>query len=162
MRRGEDRGLDLFDLATQTFTAIPLSVGKKPGWGEDACSESIVGLTFMPDNLTWTPDGKILAAGIKGIGGNCPPDSNYACIQGFVLAEVDPIKMESRILYDNNGKALINGVSVALEAAEIAAMTESCLAARILPINREYLPYAERMLWYCSSRNFLSPEWCWA
>ena len=73
-------------------------------------------LTFMPDNLTWTPDGKILAAGIKGISGNCPSDSNYPCIQGFVLANVDPETMESRIVYDNNGKALINGVSVAIEA----------------------------------------------
>lgn len=266
MGRGEDRGLDLFDLETQTFAAIPLSVGKTPGWGEDACSESIggriqphglslskrtsgewqlyvvnhntresmemyellsdntkwklawrgcvfasepyndvaalpngsfvatrpqailkeardlfggkpsgnvavwtpgggeqvlpgseygypngilvakdgrsafisgwttrdlhkydlatkkevakLGLTFMPDNLTWTPDGKILAAGIKGIGGSCPPDSGNPCIQGFVLAEVDPIKMESRILYDNIGKALISGVSVAIEARD--------------------------------------------
>jgi hypothetical protein len=66
----------------------------------------------MPDNLTRMPDGRILAAGIKGVGGNCPPDSNHPCIQGFVLAEVDPTKMEGRILYDDNGKALINGVSV--------------------------------------------------
>jgi hypothetical protein len=264
MGRGEDRGLDLFNLATQTFTAIPLSADKEPGWGEDACKELIGGhiqphglslskrtsgewqlyvvnhntresmemyellpdgtkwklvwrgcvfasepyndvaalpdgsfaatrpqalqkearnlfggkptgnvavwtlgggeqvlpgsehgypngilvsedgrsayingwitrdlhkydlatkkevakleLTFMPDNLTWTPDGKILAAGIKGINGNCPPESNNPCIQGFVLAQVDPKTMESRILYDNNGKALINGASVAIEA----------------------------------------------
>lgn len=266
MGRGENRGLDLFDLAAQTFTAIPLSAGKKPGWGEDTCTESIdrniqphglslskrtsgewqlyvvnhnvresmemyellqdgakwklawrgcvlarepyndvaalpdgsfiatrpqaiqkdgrdlfsgkpsgnvavwtigngeqvlpgseygypngilvskdglslyisgwttrdlhrydmttkkeaekLELTFMPDNLTWTPDGKILAAGIKGVNGNCPSGSNYACIQGFVLAEVDPKTMESRIVYDNNGKALINGVSVAIEAGD--------------------------------------------
>ena len=266
MGRGEDRGLDLFDLATQTFTAIPLSAGKKPGWGEDACSESIGGriqphglslskrtsgewqlyvvnhntresmemyellpdntkwklawrgcvfasepyndvaalpdgsfvatrpqaiqkearnlfggkpsgnvavwtigggeqvlpgseygypngvlvskdgrsayisgwttrdlhkydlaikrevakieLNFMPDNLTWSPDDKILAAGIKGINGNCPSDSSYPCMQGFVLAEVDPKTMESRIVFDNNGKALINGVSVAIQAGD--------------------------------------------
>jgi hypothetical protein len=266
MGRGEERGLDLFDLATQTFTAIPLSAGKKPGWGEDACKESIGGriqphglslskrtsgewqlyvvnhntresmemyelmpdgtkwklawrgcvlasepyndvaalpdgsfvatrpmaiqkesrnlfggkpsgnvavwtkgggeqvlpgseygypngvlvskdgrsayisgwttrdlhkydlaikrevakieLAFMPDNLTWSPDDKILAAGIKGINGNCPSDSNYPCMQGFVLAEVDPKTMESRIVFDNNGKALISGVSVAIQAGD--------------------------------------------
>ena len=266
MGRGENRGLDLLDLAAQTFTPIPLSAGKKSGWGEDACKQSIGGdiqphglslskrasgewqlyvvnhntresmemyellpegtkwklawrgcvlarepyndvaalpdgsfvatrpqaiqkeaqnlfggkpsgnvavwtiaggeqvlpgseygypngvlvsndgrfayisgwttrdihkydlatkkeaakveLTFMPDNLTWMPGGKILAAGIKGINGNCPTDSKDPCIQGFVLAEIDPEKMESRILYDNNGKALINGVSVAIEALD--------------------------------------------
>lgn len=264
MGRGEDRGLDLFDLATKTFTSIPLSAGKKAGWGEDSCTESIggqiqphgmslskrtsgewqlyvvnhsmresmemyellpdgakwklawrgcvlarepyndvaalpdgsfvatrpqavqkdasklfdgkpsgniavwtvrtgeqalpgseygypngilvsedgrsayisgwttrdlhrydlaakketaqSGLTFMPDNLTWTPDGKILAAGIKGVNGNCPAESGDPCIQGFMLAEVDPQTMKTRLVYDNQGKALINGVSVAIEA----------------------------------------------
>ncbi len=72
--------------------------------------------TFMPDNLTWTPDGKILAAGIKGVSGNCPPQSSFPCLQGFAIAEVDPKTLEHRILYDNNGKALINGASVAIEA----------------------------------------------
>jgi hypothetical protein len=264
MGRGEVRGLDLFEPATQSFTAIPLSAGKKPDWGENACTESIDGrimphglslskrtsgewqlyvvnhntresmemyellpdgtkwklawrgcviasepyndvaalpdgsfmatrpqalqkearnlfegkpsgnvvvwtigsgeqvlpgseygypngilvskdggslyisgwttrdlhrydlttkkevakteLTFMPDNLTWTPEGEILAAGIKGVSGNCPSESKYPCIQGFVLAKVDPKTMKSRIVYDSNGKALINGVSVGIEA----------------------------------------------
>jgi hypothetical protein len=73
----------------------------------------------MPDNLTWTPDGKILAAGIKRINGNCFSESNYPCMQGFVLAEVDPKTMKSRIVYDNNDKTLINGVSVAMEAGDV-------------------------------------------
>jgi hypothetical protein len=73
---------------------------------------------FMPDNLTWTKDGKILAAGIKGINGNCPPESDNPCTQGFMLAEVDPKTLEHRIVYDNNGKALINGVSVGIEAGD--------------------------------------------
>jgi hypothetical protein len=89
----------------------------------------------MPDNLTWTPDGKILAAGIKGINGNCPSESNYPCIQGFVLAEVDPKTMESRILYDNNGKALINGVSVAIEAGD-AFYVGSFQGNRLLKLQR--------------------------
>jgi len=75
-------------------------------------------LNFMPDNLTWTRDGKILAAGIKGVNGNCPPESPYPCLQGFIVAEVDPKTLEHRILFDNDGKALINGVSVALEAGD--------------------------------------------
>ena len=39
-------------------------------------------------------------------------------MQSFVLADVDPNTMESPILSDNNGKALINGVSVAIEAGD--------------------------------------------
>ena len=31
MGRGEDKGLDLFELATQTFNEIPLSADKRPG-----------------------------------------------------------------------------------------------------------------------------------
>ena len=39
-------------------------------------------------------------------------------MQSFVLVDVDPNTMESPILSDNNGKALINGVSVAIEAGD--------------------------------------------
>jgi len=74
-----------------------------------------VDLGFMPDNLTWTPDGKILAAGIKGIAGNCPEESTFPCIQGFVVAEVDPATLEVSVVYDSAGQALINGTSVAIE-----------------------------------------------
>ncbi|MBN2242815.1 MAG: SMP-30/gluconolactonase/LRE family protein [Acidobacteria bacterium] len=73
---------------------------------------------FMPDNLTWTPEGGILAAGIKGVSGDCPPESGNPCLQGFVVAEIDPETLASRIFYDNSGKALINGVSVALAAGD--------------------------------------------
>jgi hypothetical protein len=75
-------------------------------------------LPFMPDNLTWKRDGRILAAGVKGVSGNCPKDSQHPCIQGFMVAEVDPETLEHRILYDDNGKALIAGVSVAIDAGD--------------------------------------------
>lgn len=74
-----------------------------------------VKLDFMPDNLTWTSKGKILAAGIKGITGNCPQKSSYPCIQGFGVAEIDPQTMSASSVFDSAGRALINGVSVALE-----------------------------------------------
>ena len=35
-----------------------------------------------------------------------------------MVAEVDAETLEHRILYDNNGKALINGVSVAIETGD--------------------------------------------
>jgi hypothetical protein len=74
-----------------------------------------VAFTFMPDNLTWTPDGKILAAGIKGVNGNCPADSEFSCLQGMVVAEVDPASLTVTPVFDNEGKAFMNGTSVAIE-----------------------------------------------
>lgn len=71
--------------------------------------------TFMPDNLTWTPAGTILAAGIRGVSGNCPPASDAPCIQGMVVAEVNPATLEVTVFFDNDAKALMNGTSVAIE-----------------------------------------------
>jgi SMP-30/Gluconolactonase/LRE-like region len=70
-------------------------------------------LSFMPDNLTWTKKNQILAAGIMGVGGDC---GGAPCIQVFGVAEVDPAKMTSKMVYDSTGKgALIPGASSALE-----------------------------------------------
>lgn len=77
-----------------------------------------VDLGFMPDNLTWTTRGTILAAGIKGVNGNCPEDSDDPCLQGLVVAEINPATLDMTIVYDNEGKALINGTSVAIEAGD--------------------------------------------
>ena len=50
---------------------------------------------FLPDNLTWTKEGRLLAAGVKGARGDCPEGSGRPCIQGFGVAEIDPAKMAS-------------------------------------------------------------------
>lgn len=69
----------------------------------------ITGLDFMPDNLTWTPGGKLLAAGISGFGGT----------SGFGIAEIDPDSMAVSNLYQPpDGPAPITGVSVALEVGD--------------------------------------------
>ena len=76
----------------------------------------MVKLDFMPDNITWTSDRKILAAGVKGSRGECPAGSGTPCIQTFGVAEIDPAKMTARTVFDSEGKgALISGVSVALQ-----------------------------------------------
>ena len=71
--------------------------------------------SFMPDNLTWTADGKLIAAGIKGVNGNCPETSDDPCLQGMVVAEVDPESLQVTVLHDNEGRALINGTSVGIK-----------------------------------------------
>lgn len=73
-------------------------------------------LDFMPDNLTWTDKGQILAAGVKGSRGECPEGSGTPCIQSFAVAEIDPATMRGKAIFDSKGKdPLISGVSVALQ-----------------------------------------------
>ncbi len=77
---------------------------------------SVIRLEFMPDNLSWTAKGQILAAGIKGVQGDCPGGSGEPCIQGFGVAIIDPVKMQAKTVFDSHGKrALIAGASVALQ-----------------------------------------------
>ncbi len=86
--------------------------------GKDA---SVARVDFMPDNITWTPAGGILAAGIEGASGECPAGSGVPCIQAFGIAAVDPAAMGVRPVYRSARKpAPISGVSVALDVgAEI-------------------------------------------
>jgi hypothetical protein len=77
---------------------------------------AMVKLDFMPDNITWTDKKQMLAAGVKGTGGECPAGSGTPCIQAFGVAEIDPGKMTAKTVFDSQGKgALISGVSVALQ-----------------------------------------------
>lgn len=72
-------------------------------------------LGFMPDNMTWTKGGQLLAAGIKGVRGNCPESSAIPCIQGFTVAAIRPSDMTVKTAADSNRRALIAGVSSALQ-----------------------------------------------
>jgi hypothetical protein len=79
----------------------------------------VVKLDFMPDNITWTSNRRMLAAGVKGARGECPPNSGTPCGQTFGVAEIDPAKMTARTVFDSEGKgALISGVSVALQVGD--------------------------------------------
>jgi hypothetical protein len=85
----------------------------------DVAAAKVVGVAkvdFMPDNLTWTPKRQLIAAGIKGTRGNCPATSATPCIQGFGLASIDPQTMRATPLFDSGTRAIISGVSVAIEA----------------------------------------------
>ncbi|MBZ5635199.1 MAG: SMP-30/gluconolactonase/LRE family protein [Acidobacteriia bacterium] len=77
---------------------------------------AMVKLDFMPDNISWTSKRTMLAAGVKGAGGDCPAGSGTPCIQGFGVAEIDPGKFAAKTVFDSAGKgALISGVSEALQ-----------------------------------------------
>jgi hypothetical protein len=79
----------------------------------------MVKLDFMPDNLSWTKKGQMLAAGVKGARGDCPSGSGTPCIQTFGVAEIDPATMRSTTVFDSQGKgALISGVSIALQMGD--------------------------------------------
>jgi hypothetical protein len=88
----------------------------------DLKNEKMLGsvkVEFLPDNLTWTKEGKLLAAGVKGARGECPEGSGRPCIQGFGVAEIDPAKMQARVIFDSaTHEPLIGGVSVALEVGD--------------------------------------------
>jgi hypothetical protein len=71
---------------------------------------------FLPDNLTWTKEGRLLVAGVKGTRGDCPEGSGRPCIDGFGVAEIDPSAMQARTIFDSaSADPLISGVSVALK-----------------------------------------------
>lgn len=73
-------------------------------------------LDFMPDNLTWTKKGNLLAAGIKGITGECPVGSGQFCRQAFGVGYINSGNMSAKTVYDSDGKGnLIPGVSVAFQ-----------------------------------------------
>lgn len=72
---------------------------------------AVVKLDFMPDNLTFTKKGNLLAAGIKGLNGDC---GGQPCREAFEVAVLDSGKLSHKKVYDSAGKgALIPGVSVA-------------------------------------------------
>jgi hypothetical protein len=88
----------------------------------DLASGAVTGsakVEFMPDNLTWTKQGRLLVAGVKGARGDCPEGSGRPCIQGFGVAEIDPAAMQARSIFDSaTHEPLITGVSVAFAVGD--------------------------------------------
>jgi hypothetical protein len=74
-----------------------------------------LGLDFMPDNLSWRADGKLLATGVTEIGDlpGCPPVDGD-CAHGFAVAEIDPRSWTSAEIY-KTGPGVIPGASEALQ-----------------------------------------------
>lgn len=81
--------------------------------------EGSAAVDFLPDNLTWADNGRLMVAGVKGARGDCPAGSGRPCIDGFGVAEIDPATMRARTIFDSaNTDPLISGVSVALKVGD--------------------------------------------
>ncbi len=75
-----------------------------------------VSLSSYPDNLSWTPDGRLLVAGQVGdwselIG--CAQIEEGNCAAGFEVVRVDPSTLRTEVILDHPGTAT-GGVSSAL------------------------------------------------
>ncbi len=75
-------------------------------------TKRVVPLNFAPDNLRWSADGRsILAAGQKFVAREGGP----ASLDGWTVLRVDPDSLATKVLYDTDAKAPLQGVSSALE-----------------------------------------------
>jgi hypothetical protein len=76
-----------------------------------------VSLPVQPDNLTWSPDGRLLAVGHTGIPmlgtRGCRELGNAPCAFPFAVAAIDPVTLEVATIYAHSD-GLIPGASVAL------------------------------------------------
>lgn len=107
----------------------------------DGTEGGSVKVDFLPDNLTWTGEGLLLVAGIKGARGECPEGSGRLCIDGFGVAEIDPSTMQARTIFDSATVGpLMSGVSVAL-AVDRSVYLGAFLGDRVVRI-----PYNKRPL----------------
>ncbi len=76
-----------------------------------------VGLPIQPDNLTWSPDGRLIAAGHTGTPyfgtRGCAQLGSTSCAFPFAVAAIDPATLEVETIYAHS-ENLIPGASVAL------------------------------------------------
>jgi DNA-binding beta-propeller fold protein YncE len=76
-----------------------------------------VSLPVQPDNLSWSPDGRLLAAGHTGVPmlgtSGCREVGDTPCAFPFAVAAIDPATLEVETIYAHSG-GQIPGASVAL------------------------------------------------
>jgi len=79
-----------------------------------------VTLPVHPDNLTWTPDGRLLLAGQKGSLRDllkCADAANGNCTAPFAVVAVDPESLATMVVLEHDGSGL-GGASVALRTGD--------------------------------------------
>ena len=77
-----------------------------------------VTLGFMPDNLSWRADGRLIAAGIDELtpAARCP-QVDGACAYAFGVAAIDPAEMTATPLY-RGAQGIMPGTSVAVQTGD--------------------------------------------
>jgi hypothetical protein len=88
----------------------------------DVARGAVIGHAAMrrPDNLTWTPDGKLLVASHTDTLAEllaCRDLTEGACGAAFEIVELDPDSLSSLVLLAHRG-APLGGVSVALQVGD--------------------------------------------
>jgi hypothetical protein len=78
-----------------------------------------VSLAFLPDNLSWSPDGTILTAGIPDAASvrACVTQGTDVCDDAFEVSEIDPRAMTARTIATGPA-GLLGGASVAVRAGD--------------------------------------------
>jgi hypothetical protein len=94
-----------------------------------------VALAFLPDNLSWTPQGTILVAGIPDAAGlrACVKSGAASCDDAWVVSEIDPESMTARTLA-SGPTGQLGGASVAVRVGD-ALYVGAYSGDRILRIN---------------------------
>ncbi len=100
----------------RTFMQWPMRPALYGGWRGLEAVRASVALEHRPDNLTWTRDGRLLAAG-QGGGLRailaCGEIEKGGCGLDYGVYIVDPVSLEATLLFTGEGAA-----SVALEVGD--------------------------------------------
>ena len=72
-------------------------------------------LDYLPDNLKWATDGSLLVGGQRAPVSTIANCTGAMCIDGWLIAKLDPRTMASRTLVEGNGTPAVNYATGATE-----------------------------------------------
>jgi hypothetical protein len=80
--------------------------------GKGPLKKNVVKLSFHPDNLRWSPDGKLLVAGQNSTPGS---PGQFPLFKGWTVIKIDPDTLKFTEIMKDDGRSPMQNVSVALE-----------------------------------------------
>jgi DNA-binding beta-propeller fold protein YncE len=87
----------------------------------DGPAVSAVDVPFRPDNITWTPGGRLLVTGqstsMRQLLG-CYALESGSCALPFGVVAVDPETLSADVILEHDGRTVIGAATVALRHAE--------------------------------------------
>jgi len=89
----------------------------------DRATDTVTGrvaLDYLPDNLSWSPEGTILTAGIPDAASvrECVDKGAEVCDDAFTVSEIEPKAMTARTIAKGPA-GLLGGASVAVRVGEV-------------------------------------------